>query len=260
MAMRKNTGHPMSNFSQRKLVSVIIPARDEANSIVSLIHEIKENLSRYPYEVIVVDDGSRDATKEVAQSSATLVVSHEKNLGKGAAMKTGVENARGDIIVFLDGDKAYSPQDIPGLIAPILRRKADLVLGSRTIPGAKVPTSPLVRRLSNNLASLVISAIISLLLPLVTRFRCPAKWTKITDCTGGFRAIRRRGWHKLDLTSQGFQIETEMIYEAARNGLTIAEAPVSCNWNRELSHLSILRDGLKTLKLLAGKLIGDIRK
>lgn len=248
----------MNRSSQLKQASVIISARDEAISIGNLIPRIKESLSGYPHEIIVVDDGSEDGTGETARSNGAIVVSHEKNLGKGIAMKTGVENAKGDIIVFLDGDGAHDPQDIPRVIAPILEGKADFVIGSRALSDSRVSISPLTRRLSNSLASLIISVIISFLLPLVTLFKCPVKYIKITDCTSGFRAIRRDIWQRLDLVSNRFQIETEMIYEVARNRFAIAEAPISYNWNSQISRLSILKDGLRTLKLLAGKLIGNI--
>lgn len=249
----------MSKSSQPMQVSVIIPARDEASSIGRLIPKIRDSLSGCLHEIIVVDDGSRDGTGEIAGSNGAIVISHQKNLGKGAAIKTGAKKARGDIIVFLDGDGAHHPQDIKNLIAPLLQNKADFVIGSRALPNSRVPTSPLTRRLSNKLASLVISLIISFFLPLATLFKCPLKWIKITDCTSGFRATKRESWQKLNLVSQGFQIETEMIYEVARNGLTIAEAPISCNWNSKVSHLSILGDGLKTLKLLTEKLVGNIK-
>lgn len=248
----------MASDSQFQLVSVIIPAKDAANSIGSLIPKVKESLSGYAHEVIVVDDGSIDETREIARRNGTIVISHDKNLGKGAAMRTGVENAGGDVIVFLDGDGAHQPQDISRVIAPILARKANLVIGSRALPESKVSTYPVRRRLSNDLASLVISVVLSFLLPLVTMFRHPVKWVRISDCTSGFRAITKEGWQKLDLTSQGFQIETEMLYEAAKNKLTIAEAPISCNWDSQLSRLSIVRDGWVTLKLLASKLMSEL--
>lgn len=250
----------MSKSSQLMLVSIVIAARDEASSIGSLIPKIRKSLSGLPHEIIVVDDGSRDETREIARSNGAIVVSHERNLGKGIAMKTGVQNASGDVIVFLDGDGAHDPQDIPRVIAPILQRKADFVIGSRALPESNVLTAPLTRKLTNNLASFVISVIISFLLPLASLFKCSMRWIRITDCTSGFRAIKRESWQKLSLVSQGFQIETEMIYEAARNKLIIAEAPIACNWDSEFSHLSILRDGLKTLKLLAKKLIGDMKE
>ena len=248
----------MTGSSPLNIVSVIIPARDEEYSIGNLIRRVKESLSGYSHEIIVVDDGSRDETREIALSNAVMVISHEKNLGKGAAMKTGVENARGDILVFIDSDGAHDPRDIPSIITPIIQGKGDFVIGSRALPESQVRVSPPARRLSNDLASFVVSFIVSFLLPLATMFTCPLKWIRITDCTSGFRAIKKEGWQKLALVSRGFQIETEMIYEAAKNKLTITEVPISCNWNSQISRLSIVRDGLKTLKLLAGKFIRDI--
>jgi len=150
------------------LLSVVIPARDEARSLQSLIPKIKETLSGYCHEIIVVDDGSADETGTVARKNGTIVISHKRNRGKGIAMKTGVQNAAGDIVVFLDGDGAHYPQDVPKMIAPILEGKADLVIGSRALPESRALISPLTKKLSNNLASLTISAIISLVLPLAT--------------------------------------------------------------------------------------------
>jgi glycosyltransferase involved in cell wall biosynthesis len=159
---------------------------------------------KYVDLVVVIDDGSYDGTAEVARAAGALVVRHEKNLGKGAAMKTLAQNTEADIIVFPDGDGQHHPEDIPKIIAPILQNKSDLVIGSRTLVGAKVSGYPLTRRLSNSLASLVISLTISFLLPLTTLFKCPVRYIKITDCTSGFRAIKREAWQKLDLVSQRF--------------------------------------------------------
>jgi len=245
----------MSTTSEPRMISIIVPAMNEASSIGSLIPQIRESLSGYPHEIIVVDDGSRDATGEIARNNAATVVSHEKNLGKGAAMKTGVENARGDILVFLDSDGAHDSRDIPNIIAPIIQGKCDFVIGSRGLPGSKISVPPFRRRLSNNLASFFISVIISFLLPLAIMSRLPSEWIRITDCTSGFRAIKKESWQKLSLASQGFEIETEMICEAVNNKLSIVEVPISCNWNSETSRLSIVRDGLMTLKLLARKLV-----
>jgi len=257
----------MKNYEPKKsaalnsptpLISIVISARDEEDSIGRIISGARETLLRQSHEIIVVNDGSVDRTVEIATSNGAILVSHEENRGKGAAMKAGAETARGEIIVFLDADGAHDPHDIPGVIAPILENKADLVIGSRALPESKVLFFSHMRRLSNNLASLGISGVILSLLPLVTLFKCPVRYIRITDCTSGFRAVKKKGWHKLRLLSTGFEIETEMIYEAARNRLTIKDVPINCNWDSRLSRLSILRDGLKTLKLLTRKLIGDI--
>ena len=240
-------------------VSVIIPAKDEASSIGSLISRIKESLSAYDYEVIVVDDGSKDNTKDIARSSSVMTLSHDRSLGKGAAMKSGAGSATGDIFVFLDGDGAHYPEDIPSVVAPILQNKADLIIGSRNFHGSEASGFYLPRRVANKLASFITSIIISFFLPIVTSFKCPMKWIKVADAESGFKAISRGNWHRLSLISRGFEIETEMIYEAARNKLAIAEVPISCNLKCGTSSLSILKDSWETMKLLVGKLTGEVK-
>jgi glycosyltransferase involved in cell wall biosynthesis len=278
---------PQSSRSSPKTKPKVIAAIPCFNT-EPFIADVVSKAKRYVDQVVVIDDGSHDGTAEVARAAGALVVSYQKNLGKGVAMKTAVENTDADIIVFLDGDGQHDPEDIPKLLTPIVQGKAVLVIGSRCLPESKVSVPPFTRRLSNNLASFAISVIISFLLPLAAQLNRLAhlfkptelaqgtqstpqtaptidyrlmtgrlKW--ITDCTSGFRAIKKDRWRKLDLTSQGFQIETEMIYEAARNKFTIAEVPISCSWNGKLSQLSILRDGLKTLNLLGKKLLNDAR-
>jgi len=261
---------------KRTLVSTIIPAKDEAAQIGALISRLGNRINGCSQEVIVIDDGSTDNTPVIAREKGVSVISHQRNMGKGAAMKTGAKNTHGDIIVFIDGDGAHMPQDIPSLIEPILKGEADIVNGSRLLPGSKVETSPFIRRLTNNLASFVISMIISCLIPLTSllhrtgsllginrknksRASLKFRYIKITDCTSGFRAITRDAWNKLSLTSQGFEIETEMIYEAVRNGLVIKEIPISCNWDKSMSKLSIVGDGLRTMSLISKKLFYDIR-
>lgn len=250
--------------SQSQLVSVIIPAKDEANTIGSIITKIKQSLSKYNFEIITVDDGSTDNTAEIARATESIVISHKHNLGKGAAMKTGVGKSKGNIIVFIDSDGAHHPKDIPGIIAPIIQNKADFVIGSRALRGSNLSGSPLARRLSNNLASFIISVIISFFPAPTTGIAkqqmreyhlISGRLKRITDCTSGFRAITRDAWQRLNLVSDEFQIETEMLYEAARNKLTMAEVPISCNWDSRFSRLSIVQDGLRTLKLLLKKLL-----
>jgi len=239
-------------------VSVIIPAKDEAHYIGELIARVEASLSDRNFEVIVVDDGSKDGTSEIARSSGAITILHGKTLGKGAAMKTGAGAAAGDILVFLDGDGAHNPEDIPNVIAPVLQNRADLVIGSRDFRGSRTLGSYLPRRITNKLASFVTSVIISFLLPLVTSLKCPMKWIRVEDAECGFKVVSKEKWHKFNLISQGFEIESEIIYEAAKNRLTIHNAPISCNWDSKISRLSIVRDGLKTLRLLSTKLITDM--
>ena len=238
-------------------LSLIIPARDEALCIGRIITSARDSLAAFSYEVIVVNDGSTDDTGQIAEAAGATVVFNARSRGKGFAMKVGAEKTAGDIIVFIDGDGAHDPADISAVIAPILEGRAGLVIGSRALPGSRVPSPPLVRWLASNLASFAATLIVSFILPFATMFRVPVRWIRITDATSGFRAIKADGWRRLDITADGFEVEMEMIYEAARKRMAICEVPIGCNWNPKLSRLSVVRDGLATLKLLTAKLIKD---
>jgi glycosyltransferase involved in cell wall biosynthesis len=254
----KNVNVLETELLSRK-ISVIIPAKNEAKCIGELITRTKLVLSEYKSEIIVVDDGSEDETKEIAGGFGAITISHNKTLGKGAAMRTGANAASGEMLVFIDGDGAHMPEDIPRMLAPILCREADLAVGSRNFRDSRTRGSYIPRIITNKLASFTTSIIVSLLLPAVTLSRYRAKWIKVEDTQCGFKAISRENWRLLNLISQGFEIESEIIYEVAKNNLTITNVPIGCDWSTKVSRLSILRDGLKTLRLLSGKLIGDMR-
>lgn len=232
------------------------------------IGDVVARTKKYVDKVIVINDGSHDDTTKKAQAAGAIVVTHGVNKGKGAAMKFGAEAADADVIVFLDGDGQHNPDEIPLLLQPIIDGQADIVLGSRFLPGSKKVSAPFNRKIANFAASVVISCLVSS--PLMGKKKIPQKSTTtkkenltyrlingrikwFTDCTCGFRAVRKDSWRKLTLASEGYPIETEMIYEAVRNGLRIVEVPVSCIWGGRLSKLSIVKDGLKTMALLIKK-------
>jgi glycosyltransferase involved in cell wall biosynthesis len=249
------------------------------------IAEVVAKTKKYVDEVVVIDDGSTDSTADMARLAGAVVLSHSKNRGKGAAMKTAVESTKADIIVFIDGDGQHDPDGIPALLEPIIQGKADFVIGSRYIEGSRLSFNPFVRKAANAIASLVISLVVSVLQPaarflkrrpgperlqpetsisnsehlsddVFTSYRLlNGKFKWISDCTSGFTAMRMQSWNKLNLISDGFQIETEIIFEQSKNGFIIAETPISCTWEYGFSKLSVVQDGLKTLVLLIRKLI-----
>jgi len=119
-------------------VSIIVPAFNEEKTIGQCILQTYEvlNHSGLEYEIIVIDDGSKDETFKIVKNIASSIkaiklIKHEKNLGKGEAIKTGLNVASGDIICIIDADLEYSPKDIPSLINPIIEGKANIVYGSR---------------------------------------------------------------------------------------------------------------------------------
>lgn len=154
-------------------VSVIIPAFDEETGVAEVVAEVRELLRRHnsPTEIVVVDDGSRDATARVATQAGARVIRHRSNRGYGAALKTGISAARHDTIAIIDADGTYPAEPIPRLLAEL--ENADMVVGARTGKHVKVP---LVRRPAkwalNHLANYVSTA-------------------RIPDLNSGLRAFRR---------------------------------------------------------------------
>jgi glycosyltransferase involved in cell wall biosynthesis len=256
-----------------KVVIAAIPCFNTQDHIADVVAKTK----KYVDEVIVIDDGSTDKTADIAKAAGARVISHDKNRGKGAAMKTAAESAECDILVFIDGDGQHDPEEIPKLLEPIIQGNADFVIGSRYLVGSNLKHNPLMRKTANAAASIVISCDISIIQPVFRFFtrqhlqqktRSSSSGTSpkksnyrilnghfkwITDCTSGFTAMKKENWNKLNLVSDGFQIETEMIFEQSNNGFIIAETPISCKWGETASKLSIARDGLITLFLLLRK-------
>lgn len=264
----------------------IIPCYNTQHNVASVILRSMQ----YVEEVVVVDDGSEDMTASIAKSMGATVMRHDNNHGKGAAMRTAANSIDADVIVFIDGDGQHNPDEIPQLLAPIFLGEADYVIGSRFLSGSRAESTPISRRVANFAASLIVSVIISFLQPLVSTMahtlthkkqtmrkmkggrlssRSSAlnfgsyriingrfKW--ISDCTSGFIAMRKESWNRLNLISDRYQIETEIIFEQAGKGFNIAETPISCTWKGSHSNLSIVKDGSRTLLMLIKKLLSNL--
>ncbi|MBW2614341.1 MAG: glycosyltransferase family 2 protein, partial [Deltaproteobacteria bacterium] len=113
------------------MVSIIIPAYNEENTIADIVGHIKR---RYPeYEIIVVNDGSTDKTADVASTAGAVIVNHPYNIGNGAAIKSGIRHACGDILVFMDGDGQHDPDDIERMLEHL--PEYDMVVGARKLGG-----------------------------------------------------------------------------------------------------------------------------
>jgi len=187
--------------------NVIIPALNEAESLRHVLSKIPNNAVS---EVILVDGGSTDDTVRIAQAGGARVVI-EKQRGYGLACTTGVNHADGDILVFMDGDGADNPSQIPALINPILTGQADMVLGSRLAGYITPGAMPWHQQVGNWLSAKLIHILYEL---------------PITDL-GPFRAVSREKLLTLDLQDMTYGWPTEMIVKAARQEWRILEIPVN---------------------------------
>jgi len=216
---------------------VILPAYNEELTIGSVVA-----LARKYGDVLVVDDGSNDRTSEIAQEAGAIVIRHKKNMGKGAALRTGFEYALSkeyDIVVTLDADGQHNPDEIPFLLEPITRDEADLVIGSRYLNGNK-KNIPVYRRIG---------------LWVLNKSAKVASNVDV-DSQSGFRAMNRKALEKLDLNSNGYSIETDMIVRASEKGIRLMEVPITVRYDVPNKHKkNPLAHGLGVLASIVG-LIG----
>jgi dolichol-phosphate mannosyltransferase len=189
-------------------ISVVIPTRDEEG----LIGEIVDSVRPYADEILVVDGHSRDRTREIAAAhGARVVLDHGK--GKGEALRVALEEAAGEVVVFIDADGSHETKDIPAMVAPILAGQSDMVVGSRGKGGSDElhgTLGQLIRYTGSQLIMLAINY----------------RWgVRLTDSQNGFRAIRRDVGRRLGLTSNLTTIEQEMLMKALKKGFRVSEIP-----------------------------------
>jgi glycosyltransferase involved in cell wall biosynthesis len=194
---------------RKPLIVAVIPCFNEERFIGSVVLKARKHVDR----VIVVDDGCSDGSAEIASSAGAVVLRHDGNQGVGAATRTAIRKARemgADIMIRLDGDGQHNADEIPALIAPIVRGEADVVVGSRFLEGKERP--PFYRRIGQR---------------VLTATTNVGSGTHIKDSQSGFRAFSARALEKMTLTEDGFGVESEMQFAIARSGLKVVEVPIA---------------------------------
>jgi len=208
---------PPEERREFKTLSIIIPVYNEAPTIERLIASVMAVNIGLARELVIVDDFSRDGTREIlgtlsAPPGATLkVLLHEKNKGKGAAIRTGLEQVTGEILLVQDADLEYDPADYPRLLEPILTGRADAVFGNRFHGGAHrvlyfwhYNANKFLTFLSNLLTNL-----------------------NLSDMEVGYKVFRTEIMRKIKLTSDRFGFEPEVTIKAAKTKCRIYEVPIS---------------------------------
>jgi glycosyltransferase involved in cell wall biosynthesis len=217
------------------IVSIVIPAYNEEKTIEEILARTNKTMETIglPYDITVVDDGSLDRTRLLAERNKATVLTNGRNSGKGHALRRGFQNATGNIIITIDADGSHKPEEIPKLLKTLLNG-ADIVAGSRFLGNREKDSVRKLNVIGNHLFNLLIL--------LLTRKR-------ITDSQTGFRAFKKKVLQEIRMTSEGYEIETELTMKTLRNGYLLQEEPITCEKRRDgNSHLNPLRDGLKILK------------
>jgi len=202
-------------------LSVLVPVYNEERTLADVARRVGAvALAGLEKELVCVDDGSRDGSFAVMQAierepppgiAAVKLVRHEKNRGKGAAIRSAVEVATGDLALIQDADLEYDPADVPSLLAPLLDGRADAVVGSRFMGG---PHRVLY------FWHYVANKLLTLLSNMLTNFNC-------SDMEAGYKAFRRETLVSLELRSERFGIEPEILARLSRVRARLYEVPIS---------------------------------
>lgn len=231
---RQGRQHRAGSNGHRPRVVVVIPAYNEERFIGSVVLQARQHAAA----VLVVDDGSADATADVAAAAGATVIRQSPNGGKGTALGLGFRHAlelQPDVVVTLDADGQHVAGEIEQVAAPVLRGDADIVVGSRylddnsDVPGHRIFGHRLFNFMTNR-----------------------ASGVPVTDSQSGFRAFSPRALRTISFNSNGFSVESEMQFIAEENDLTLVEAPVTIHYRDRpkrpvLAHGLMVLNGLLTL-------------
>jgi glycosyltransferase involved in cell wall biosynthesis len=230
------TDVPGSPSRYRKL-SVIVPVFNERNTVAEIVRQMRAVDLLVEREIVIVDDGSGDGTRDVLSQladSTVHVVLHPHNRGKGAAIRTGLAQVTGDLVLIQDADLEYDPDDWPKLLAPMLKGRAQVVYGSRFTGERR--NMLFLHWIGNRFLSLLTNVLYN---------------TTLSDMETCYKLFDRELIDSIDLRSERFDFEPEITAKILRRGIRIYEVPISYS-GREFDEGKKItwRDGVVAVKTL----------
>ena len=210
-------------------ITIGIPAYNEEKNIAKIITKLKKITD----SIIVCDDGSSDMTSEIAKNLGVIVISHKKNMGYGAAIRTIFEKSAeigSDILVTFDADGQHRIEDVSRVLHPLENSEADIVIGSRFL--GKQNNVPNYRKLG---------------IKVITQVTNSSIKTKLTDSQSGFRAYSKQVLSKISLSEVGMGISTEILIKASSEGLRITEVPITILYSGDTSTHNPVSHGTSVL-------------
>ena len=219
-------------------IAIGLPAYNEEKNIASIISKLEKSSDL----ILVCDDGSFDLTGKIASKMGAIVITHEKNLGYGAAIRSLFLKAKElnvDVLVTFDADGQHNVHDIDKVVKPILENKADLVIGSRFLDESK-DTIPSYRKIG---------------IKIITKLTNTSLKEKITDSQSGFRGYNREVLSKITPSDYGMGVSSEILLKASNNNFRIAEVPIKVSYEGDTSTHHPVSHGisvtLTTLKFIS---------
>jgi len=203
------------NSSKTLKLSVIIPVFNERNTIREIVKRVMDSPS--VNEIVIVDDGSTDGTRDILEdlksNKMIRVILHKANIGKGAAVRTGINAVQGDLIIIQDADLEYDPRDYPLLLQPIQENIADVVYGSRFLGGARRPIY-----FWNMVANKILTFTTNILYNNI-----------LSDMETGYKLFKRDVVKDIQIKAKGFNFEPEFTAKLLKHGVRIYEVPIRFN-------------------------------
>ena len=226
----------------KPFVSIVIPCYNEQailkNNLNCIVDYMQERNSRYDWEIVIINDGSKDNTGEIAEdfskeNNKVRVIHHPTNLNLGNALKTGFKNSKGDIIVVLDVDLSYGVKHIGEMVDKLIEESADVVIASPYMRGGEVTAVPFSRKIMSK---------------WVNKFMRMAAQDKYHTYTGMVRAYKKDFIQSVNLKTKNYEINPEILYKAMILRARIIEIPAHLDWTEQNKYKGQRTSSIKVLR------------